>query len=386
MQKKVKYTVMIPLILVGLLLLNGGFGVLWAQDSLRQAKDFISQSKYNEAVQILEVFIEANPPASTAPRAPDAWKPLAEAHYLLAKIYSLTIKLEDPKVETHLIKCFEMDIDFKISERNEFFKNKMAEVRKKVPYMEYKNEEGFLERRFIDGIVMVNIPKGKFKMGSKHGDSDERPPHDVFLDSYWIGKYEVTMGQYKTFISDAGHRSLPSAVHKLAPGDKHPVIGITWDDASAYCRWLSKKTGKHFTLPTEAQWEKAARGTDSRDFPWGKEKPSCDRANFKECNKGIMPVDTLSAGKSPYGLYNMTGNVYEWCRDCYHPNYYAESHPKNPEGPKDGKSRVFRGGGFNDKGDNLRTANRNAAPPKNAGVDLGFRICLERKVTTINGI
>ncbi len=227
-----------------------------------------------------------------------------------------------------------------------------------------KNKKGFWEAHYRDGIVMVYIPAGEFTMGSNDGRDDEKPPHKVNLDGYWMGKTEVTVGQYKKFISEAGHRSLPDYVSKYSPGDNHPVIGVSWDDAAAYCKWLPKKGGLKFKLPTEAQWEKAARGTDGRKYPWGNSPPSGKKVNFadkqvwlkkkyswadKDIDDGYAytaPVESYPQGASPYGMLNMAGNVWEWCNDWYGSDYYKKSSYKNPMGPASGTNRVLRGGGW----------------------------------------
>lgn len=121
-----------------------------------------------------------------------------------------------------------------------------------------KNDKGFWEADYGDGIIMVYIPVGEFTMGSNEGDVDEKPPHKVYVDGYWMGKTEVTVKQYKSFISKSRYQSLPSWVFKYSPGDDYPIVGVTWDDAKAYCKVLSKRKGIIFKLPTEAQWEKAA--------------------------------------------------------------------------------------------------------------------------------
>ena len=379
-QKKVKYTAVMHLVLAGLLLLilSSGFSVLWGQSSLQQAKDFLSRSKYKEAIQILDAFIKDNPPAAAAPLAPDAWKPLAEAHYLLAKIYFITIKLDDPKVEANLVQCFKRDLYFEISEKNKLFKKKVEEIRKKIRYLEYKNEEGFLERRFRRGIVMIKVPGGNFKMGSLHGNSDEQPVHQVELNDYWIGKYEVSMGQYRQFMQQAKHRSLPRGISAMALKDTYPVIGVSWHDAVAYCQWLSQQTGQYFTLPTEAQWEKAARGTGKgrRKYPWGNQSPNCKWASYKGCPERIREVRSCSKGKSPYGAHHMAGNVYEWCRDWYAMDYYANSPNKDPERTDESNFKVFRGGSFQDDRNGLRSAKRSSAQPTGLGDFLGFRLCM----------
>jgi formylglycine-generating enzyme required for sulfatase activity len=255
----------------------------------------------------------------------------------------------------------------------------------------YKNDKDFWEADYGDGIIMVYIPEGEFTMGSNDGNDDERPLHKVYLDGYWMGKTEVTVGQYKTFISETGHRFLPGSVYKYSPGDNHPVIAVSWDDANSYCKWLSKKTGLRLKLPTEAQWEKAARGTDRRKYPWGNHEPFYREkwyANYAAHNSWekrgedgfefTAPVDSYSQGASPYGVLNMAGNVWEWCNDWYGSDYYKNSTDKNPIGPAGGTYRVLRGGGCYNSADGIRCAFRFSGDPSYRGYVVGFRLCQDK--------
>jgi len=172
---------------------------------------------------------------------------------------------------------------------------------------------------------------------------------------------------------DATHR-----VHDMGgtPGsDDFPVIGVNWDAATAYCAWLSARTGKHYRLPTEAEWEKAARGTDGRRYPWG-ESIDRDLANFvgTQAFDTVRPVGYFKGNASPYGAFDMAGNVLEWCQDWYDRDYYASSPRKNPQGPTTGAYRVVRGGSFFVEAPDLRTAARAAAWPSFQGHRMiGFR-------------
>lgn len=242
----------------------------------------------------------------------------------------------------------------------------------------YENEKGFKEADYGDGIIMVYIPPGEFTMGSNDYD-DEKPPHTVYLDGYWMGKYEVTLGQYKTFVSETRYQALPSYVSEYSPGDNCPVVGVSREDASAYCKWLSGKLGVQFKLPTEAQWEKAARGTDNRKYPWGNKEPDRRLSNFASKVGKTTPVGTYPKGASPYGLMDMAGNVWEWCRDWYGKDYYQSSPAKNPTGPKNAGSRVFRGGSWYVIAGALRCANRDVGEPSDRDYNLGFRLCQDNK-------
>jgi formylglycine-generating enzyme required for sulfatase activity len=241
-----------------------------------------------------------------------------------------------------------------------------------------ENDIGLWEANYGNRIIMVYIPSGEFTMGSNTGLPNEKPEHKVYLDGYWIGKYEVTMRQYKAFILDQGYAALHYNVSKYSPSDHHPVIRVSWEDANAYCNWLSKKKGLNFKLPTEAQWEKAARGADGRKYPWGNNEPDETLANFmKEVGK-TSPVGSYPQGASPYGLLDVAGNVWEWCNDWYGSDYYGKSPDRNPPGPKGGPLRVRRSGCWYDIAGELRCANRFFCRPSLRSDYLGFRLCQDR--------
>jgi formylglycine-generating enzyme required for sulfatase activity len=206
------------------------------------------------------------------------------------------------------------------------------------------------------------VPAGEFTMGSPTGDPDERPPHQVYLDSFLIDIYEVTVGQYAAFLQETGNHP-PSdwkAMNQFSH-QKHPVSNVDWADAAAYCKWAGKR------LPTEAEWEKAARGTDGRLYPWGNEPPTPRHANYEQAGSNshgaLAPVGSFEAGKSPYGLYDMAGNAWEWVSDWYDHGYYQTSPPKNPEGPPTGGFKVIRGGSWNNSSRVLRSSDRYWDPP-----------------------
>lgn len=254
----------------------------------------------------------------------------------------------------------------------------------------------------------VLVPAGAFRMGDNFGDGEarERPVHTVDLDAYYIGKYEITNGEWRKFLNDPGYDNpqfwpngyvtpkdqIPYWKDPRNHGggtpdsDPYPVQGVNWDSATAYCRWLSAKTGHKYRLPTEAEWEKAARGTDQRRYPWGN---TIDHsyANFT----GSQTFDTgrpagyydgkqsgTHANASPYGAYDMGGNVMEWCNDWYSRDYYAASPRKNPQGPATGAYRVVRGGSFFVDPLDLRTYGRSGAwPSLQSHRMLGFRAVRE---------
>jgi len=220
-----------------------------------------------------------------------------------------------------------------------------------------------------DGSEMVLIPGGAFEMGDhfNEGDSNELPVHTVALDAFYMDKTEVTVGQFKTFLDDSDYNWTGSraSVDKYSPTDDHPMIYVTWDDAVAYAEWVGKR------LPTEAEWEYAARGgLQGQRYPWGGEVDNT-KANYGN-NAGTTTV-TDSYPANGYGLYDVAGNVWEWCADWYGSDYYSNSPAKNPLGPDTGSKRVLRGGNWYSNTGSLRVAYRNGNYPNNRYYYYGFR-------------
>jgi len=209
---------------------------------------------------------------------------------------------------------------------------------------------------------MVLVPAGGFTMGSSVGDVDEQPAHQIYVDAFFIDKYEVTVGQYEPFQQAMGTNSPTDwKTMNQRANKKLPVSNVDWADATAYCKWAGKR------LPTEAEWEKAARGTDGRLYPWGNDPPTPLHANYARAGSNshgtLVPVGTFEAGKSPYGIYDMAGNVWEWVSDWYDNDFYKNSPSQNPIGPSRGGFKVIRGGSWNSNPRTLRSADRYWDPP-----------------------
>ncbi len=225
----------------------------------------------------------------------------------------------------------------------------------------------------------MKVPAGEFWMGSNKMDRDERPLHRVHLDTFHIARVPITNAQYKPFVKATGQEP---PVHwedgRVPPGkETHPVVNVSWYDAMAFCEWLSGVTGKPITLPSEAQWEKAARGTDGRKYPWGNEEPTPDLCNFGKNIGDTTPVGKYSPqGDSPYGCVDMAGNVWEWTRSLY---------KDYPYDPTDGREsleadtrRVLRGGALNLAADIVRCALRYYWYYPDYRYNYGFRVVANR--------
>jgi len=212
---------------------------------------------------------------------------------------------------------------------------------------------------------MVRVPAGEFRMGREGRDPDEGPTHKVYLDEYLIDKYEVSNAEYAKCVR-AG-KCVPNQKYGGFTNPAQPVVGVDWEQADKYCKWAGKQ------LPTEAQWEKAAKGTDGRTYPWG-ENIDCSKANYRDCKTGkTKPVGSYPSGISPYGAMDMAGNVWEWTADWYHSKYYEKSPDHNPTGPESGKYRVLRGGGWGSYPTDLRTTYRYRTVPTVRSNLFGFR-------------
>jgi eukaryotic-like serine/threonine-protein kinase len=230
-----------------------------------------------------------------------------------------------------------------------------------------------------DSMVMAHVPAGEFLMGSdpakdKDANDDEQPQHSVYLDEYWIDQTEVTNAQYAACV-DAGKctplYNTGSYTHsnyfRNSVYMDFPVIYADWNQAKTYCEWRGAR------LPTEAEWEKAARGTDGRVYPWGNGSPSSNLLNYDDNIGDTTEVGSYEGGKSPYGMYDMAGNVWEWVNDWYDANYYQNSQTENPQGSESGTSRVLRGGSWFYGDYYVRSSSRYGSDPSNRVNYIGFR-------------
>jgi len=249
---------------------------------------------------------------------------------------------------------------------------------------------------------MVFVQGGTFQMGSNEGENDEKPVHSVTVGSFYMGKYEVTVAQFRQFINETGYQTDADKdggsyiwtgseweKHNLvnwncdAEGHiylqneyNHPVIHVSWNDATEYCRWLSRKTSKSYRLPTDAEWEYAARGgNQSRGYMYSGSNTLGDVAwFFDNSDSKTHPVGKKQSNE--LGIYDMSGNVWEWCSDWYGSDYYSSSPSNNPKGPVEGSYRVLRGGSWYTDPQYCRTANRSYGTPDYRNSNLGFRLFL----------
>jgi formylglycine-generating enzyme required for sulfatase activity len=224
--------------------------------------------------------------------------------------------------------------------------------------------------RPTDRMVMVYVPGGEFEMGSTEGDSDEQPVHTVTLDDFWIDRTEVTNVQYRLCV-DAGACEAPTTcdwgdpTYEDVSKASHPVVCVDWFGAQAYCEWAGAR------LPTEAEWEYAARGPDGNTYPWGNDTPTCELAQYDECLGDTVAVDSLPRGASWCEALGMAGNVWEWVADWY--GDYSSAAQTNPTGPETGDYKVLRGGSWPYLSDYVRSAFRLRLPPLPRYVYVGFR-------------
>jgi formylglycine-generating enzyme required for sulfatase activity len=252
--------------------------------------------------------------------------------------------------------------------------------------------------RDADGMLMMYVPAGSFVMGSAQNDPDafshEKPQHEVYQDVFWMDAYEVSNAMFAAFVSQTDYRTLAERQgfsymyddsYKWIPidginwrnpmgpetyaDDMLPVVHVSYDDATVYCQWAGGR------LPTEAEWEKAARGEDGRTYPWGNTFDPDKLHHYS--SSGPVSVDLFPQGKSPYGIYQMAGNAFEWTKDWYRSDYYGISTRENPTGPSAGEYRAIRGGSWNNSQKNVRAAHRDYSMPNYMNHLLGFRCVMD---------
>ena len=238
---------------------------------------------------------------------------------------------------------------------------------------------------------MACIPEGWFWMGCETGRDDEKPVHRVWVNAFALAVTQVTNGEYACFLAaaklgmenapgrDTWRFTIQEKERKPLWNDanfnhpKMPVVAVSWHEAAAYCDWLSLASGKHYRLPTEAEWERAARGgAESLLYPWGNAAPETLPDYARRWKTGPEPVALYAP--NAYGLYNMGDNVHEWCADWYDDGYYRQSPERNPQGPKSGNRRASRGGSWRHHIKVSRTAARSSIPPEFQYADYGFRV------------
>jgi formylglycine-generating enzyme len=221
--------------------------------------------------------------------------------------------------------------------------------------------------------AMVIIPEGWFCMGSESGQDNERPVHRVWVDAFQLAACQVTNEEYARFLDATCHPRPPLWTDPNFNHPQKPVVAISWFDAVNYCEWLRTQTGRPYRLPSEAEWERAARGgVENALFPWGNEPP-CSLPDYeKRWKNGPEPVAHFTP--NPFGLYDICENVHEWCSDWYRADYYGLCPERNPQGPEAGQRRASRGGSWRHHIKVSRCAARSSIPPEFKYADYGFRV------------
>ena len=227
---------------------------------------------------------------------------------------------------------------------------------------------------------LVSIPAAWFLMGSEAGQDCERPVHRVFVDAFLFAATQVTNAEYERFVSATGCEPPPFWNDANFSDPRQPVAGVSWFDADGYCRWLASQTGRPYRLPTEAEWERAARGDlEQKNFPWGDEPPQALPDYTMRWLNGPEPVARYAP--NVFGLYDVCENVHEWCSDWYDPNYYAISPDRNPQGPEtastQGQRKASRGGSWRHHVKVSRCSARSSIPPDFKYADYGFRVACD---------
>jgi formylglycine-generating enzyme len=236
--------------------------------------------------------------------------------------------------------------------------------------------------RFRPGAVssiepsLVAIPEAWFLMGSVSGQDCERPVHRVWVDAFLLAATQVTNAEYALFVNSAAAEAPRFWLDANLNQPRQPVTGVSWFDADRYCKWLAEQTGRSYRLPTEAEWERAARGDfEQKEFPWGNDPPQSLPDYATRWLTG--PESVARYAPNAFGLYNVCDNVHEWCCDWYDPGYYAVSPERNPRGPADGGRRASRGGSWRHHVKASRCSARSSIPPEFHYADYGFRVACD---------
>lgn len=227
---------------------------------------------------------------------------------------------------------------------------------------------------------LIRIPEGWFEMGSNSGQDCERPIHRVWIDSFLLAATQVTNAEYERYLRTTSAAPPPFLTDPNFNHPQQPVAGVSWHEATLYCEWLSAETRRHFRLPTEAEWERAARGgLEQKQFPWGDDPPQSLSDYAKRWLTGPEPVARYAP--NAFGLYDIGDNVHEWCNDWYDPNYYAISPERNPQGPDQSpmkpQRKSSRGGSWRHHIKVARCSARSSIPPEFQYADYGFRVACD---------
>jgi formylglycine-generating enzyme len=224
--------------------------------------------------------------------------------------------------------------------------------------------------------TLVRIPEGWFSMGSEVGQDNERPVHRVWVDTFQLAAHQVTNAEYAKFLRATASLPPPFWDDAHFNHPQQPVVGVSWHEAQRYCDWLAATTEQPYRLPTEAEWERAARGgTEGALFPWGDAPPETLPNYAHRWQTGPEPVGQSEV--NPYGLFDICANVHEWCGDWYDPGYYGVSPERNPRGPESGQRRASRGGSWRHHIKVSRCSARSSIPPQFQYADYGFRVACD---------
>ncbi len=332
-------------------------------DACRGLKDWVCAEEHYEALLDLDANSAVAGLAKQRGRKTNVWRLLDEGKQAINEPNASPDRVAQAEDTLDIVNKLGLDDEQEARYR---------QLREKIQERNKGSNRAASTVPFLDRS-MVLVPAGEFTMGSWGGDPDELPVHKVYVGAFFMDKYQVTVAQYARFLESTHQDSPPewTAMNKQT-NQSRPVANVDWVDADAYCKWAGKR------LPTESEWEKAARGTDGRVYPWGNEPPTRFHANSgKEVwnnHSALSPVGTFEEGKSPYGIYDMAGNVWEWVSDWYDPEYYKTSPPQNPSGPRRGSQKVVRGGSWGSNGiTDLRASDREIHVPSFRGFGTGFR-------------